>query len=138
MDRWSGRLVSGKKRRTWTGQAAEGAGIVDISAICARLAPPNLRIYSATKGALEMLTKAYAKELGPRGIRVNAISPGLVVTEGTRSSGLVGSQAEKARVSQTPLRRAGQSDDVAFVAVFLASDDARFLTGQIISASGGI
>jgi 3-oxoacyl-[acyl-carrier protein] reductase len=119
-------------------QAVDGASIVNISAIGARLAAPNTGLYSATIGAVDVLTQTYAKELGPRGIRVNAISPGFVITEGTRSNGLVGTKLEQEYVAATPLRRAGQPDDVAAVAVYLASDQARWLTGQIISASGGI
>jgi 3-oxoacyl-[acyl-carrier protein] reductase len=119
-------------------QAGSGSSIVNISAIAARLAPPTRGIYSATKAAVDVLTQTHAKELGPRGIRVNAISPGYVVTDATRADGLVGSEMEKVRIAGTPLRRAGQPDDIAAVAVFLASEEARWLTGQIISASGGI
>lgn len=119
-------------------QAVEGASVVNISALTARIVPPGQGIYTATKASVDVLTQTHAKELGPRGIRVNAISPGLIVTEGTRASGLIGSDMEKARIAQTPLRRAGQPDDIASVAVFLASDAARYVTGQILAVSGGV
>ena len=78
-----------------------------------------------------------AKELGPNGVRVNAINPGLVVTEGAREMGAIGGEMERGLIAQTPLGRVGQVDDIATVAVFLASDDAKWITGEIISASGG-
>ena len=84
------------------------------------------------------MTRVLAKELGPRKIRVNAISPGEVETEGTRTAGIVGSDFEKQLLQQTPLGRIGQPNDIAPVAVFLASDDARWVTGEILAASGGL
>ena len=95
-------------------------------------------MYVASKSAIEAITRVFAKELGPRKIRVNAIGPGEVETEGTRSAGIVGSDFEKQMLQQTPLGRVGQPDDIAPVAVFLASDDARWVTGEIIAASGGM
>jgi 3-oxoacyl-[acyl-carrier protein] reductase len=118
--------------------AVEGASIVNISALTARIVPPGQGIYTATKASVDVLTQTHAKELGPRGIRVNAISPGLIVTEGTKASGLIGSEMERARIAQTPLRRAGEPDDIASVAVFLTSDASRYVTGQILAVSGGV
>ena len=95
-------------------------------------------LYVASKSAIEAITRVLAKELGPRKIRVNAISPGEVETEGTRTAGIVGSDFEKQLLQQTPLGRIGQPNDIAPVAVFLASDDARWVTGEILAASGGL
>jgi 3-oxoacyl-[acyl-carrier protein] reductase len=94
-------------------------------------------VYSSTKGAVDTITKSLAKELGPRKIRVNAINPGLVITEGTQSAGLANSDFEKQVVAETPLGRAGQPDDIAAPVAFLASDDARWITGETIFVSGG-
>jgi len=91
---------------------------------------------SGTKGAVDAITRALAAELGPK-IRVNAIAPGGVETEGTRSAGMIGSDFEKSMVADTPLGRIGQPDDIARVAVFLASDDSAWLTGGRLTASGG-
>ena len=92
-------------------------------------------IYSGTKGAVDAITRGLAAELGPRKIRVNAIAPGGVETEGTRSAGMIGSDFEKAMIAGTPLGRIGQPDDIARVAVFLASDDSAWLTGERLTAS---
>jgi 3-oxoacyl-[acyl-carrier protein] reductase len=119
-------------------QAPNGGSIVNISSIVSRITPENFGIYNATKAAVDALTHTHAKELGPRGIRVNAINPGLVATEGAQTLGFLGSEAEEQFVAQTPLRRIGKPDDIASVAVFLASDEARWLTGQLIAASGGL
>src|SRR5229473_112432 len=93
--------------------------------------------HSGTKGAVDAITRALAAELGRQKIRVNAIAPGAVETEGTRSAGIIGSDFEKAMLAGTPLGRIGQPDDIARVAVFLASDDSAWLTGEILTASGG-
>jgi 3-oxoacyl-[acyl-carrier protein] reductase len=114
-----------------------GGSIVNISSVVSTLAPPAGSVYSATKGAVDTITRSLAKELGPRKIRVNAINPGLVITEGTESAGIVGSDFEKQSVASTPLGRAGQPDDIALPAVFLASEDARWITGETIFVSGG-
>ena len=98
---------------------------------------PNSSVYSATKGAIDTLTVGLSRELGPRNIRVNVIAPGGVDTEGTQEIGVVGSDFEKQIVASTPLGRLGQPDDIAQVAVFLASDASAWLTGERISASGG-
>ncbi|BBZ29310.1 oxidoreductase [Mycolicibacterium madagascariense] len=130
-----GLLVSS---RAFARQADTGASIINISSNAPRLTPENLGIYTATKAAVDAFTRVHAKELGPRGIRVNAISPGLVASSATRSNGLLGSDMAAAIIEQTPLRRAGQPDDIADVATFLASRAARWVTGQVITVSGGI
>ncbi len=114
-----------------------GGSIVNISSVVSTLAPPFGSVYSGTKGALDTITKSLAKELGPRRIRVNAINPGMVETEGARSLGVIGSDMEKQTVASTPLGRIGQPDDIALPTVFLASEDARWITGETIFVSGG-
>jgi 3-oxoacyl-[acyl-carrier protein] reductase len=99
---------------------------------------PTNSVYSATKSALEAVTRVLAAELGPRRIRVNAIAPGGVETEGLHALGVIGSDLEKQMVADTPLGRLGQPDDIAKVAVFLASDDSGWLTGERLQASGGL
>lgn len=116
----------------------EGASIVNVSSVASTLTPPESAVYSGTKGAVDAITGVLARELGPKKIRVNAINPGVIVTEGTRSAGVIGSDMEQFMVSQTPLGRVGQPDDIAAAVVFLASDDARWLTGEHIVASGGM
>jgi len=115
----------------------EGGSIINISSAATSLAPPASSVYTGTKGALDSITSVLANELGPRKIRVNAILPGIVETEGTHTAGFIGSDFERSAVTQTPLGRIGQPDDIAGVAVFLASDDARWLTGERLVASGG-
>jgi 3-oxoacyl-[acyl-carrier protein] reductase len=95
-------------------------------------------VYSGTKGAVDAITGVLAKELGPKKIRVNTINPGMVETEGTHSAGFIGSDFEKAMIAQSPLGRIGQPDDIAEIAVFLASNDSRWLTGEQLLATGGI
>ncbi|SEJ34862.1 SDR family NAD(P)-dependent oxidoreductase [Paraburkholderia diazotrophica] len=116
----------------------EGASIINVSSVASSITPPETAVYSGTKGAVDAITGVLARELGPKKIRVNAINPGFVVTEGTHEAGIVGSDFEAMALSQTPLGRAGQPDDIASVAVFLASDDARWLTGEHLVASGGM
>jgi 3-oxoacyl-[acyl-carrier protein] reductase len=113
-----------------------GGSVINISSI-ASAGHPMAAIYSGTKGAVDAITRGLAAELGPRKIRVNAIAPGGVETEGTHSAGIVGSDFEKAMIAGTPLGRFGQPDDIARVAVFLASDDSAWLTGERLTASGG-
>jgi len=115
----------------------DGGSIINISSAVTSLAPPTSAVYTGTKGAVDAITSVLANELGPRKIRVNAILPGIVETEGTHTAGFVGSDFEHNAVAQTPLGRIGQPDDIASVAVFLASDDARWLTGERLTASGG-
>jgi 3-oxoacyl-[acyl-carrier protein] reductase len=115
----------------------EGASVINISSAITSMLPANSSVYSATKGAVDAITGVLAKELGPRGIRVNAILPGIVVTEGTQAAGFTGGDLEAGIVAQTPLGRSGRPDDIGDVAAFLASEDARWLTGERITASGG-
>lgn len=116
---------------------AEGGSVVNISSVVSTLAPAAASVYASTKGAVDTITKSLAKELGPRKIRVNAINPGLVITEGTQSAGLANGDFEKETVAQTPLGRAGRPEDIALPVAFLASDDARWITGETIFVSGG-
>jgi 3-oxoacyl-[acyl-carrier protein] reductase len=114
----------------------KGGSVINISSI-ASAGEAEAAIYSGTKGAVDSITRALAAELGPRKIRVNAIAPGGVETEGTHTAGIIGSDFEKAMIAGTPLGRIGQPDDIARVAVFLASDDSGWLTGERLTASGG-
>jgi 3-oxoacyl-[acyl-carrier protein] reductase len=116
----------------------EGSSIINIGSAVTSLNPPNSAVYTGTKGALDAITGVLAKELGPRKIRVNSINPGIVETEGSRAAGFIGSDFEKAVIGQTPFGRTGQVDDIAPTAVFLASDDSRWLTGEHLIASGGL
>ena len=116
---------------------SEGGNVINISSIVSELAPPASSIYSATKGALDAVTRVLAKELSARNIRVNTIAPGAVETEGTHAAGMVGSEFMQKLIEETPLRRMGQPDDIARVAVFLASADSGWLTGERLIASGG-
>jgi 3-oxoacyl-[acyl-carrier protein] reductase len=115
----------------------EGGSIINLSSVASRAAIPNSVIYSATKGAVDAVTRVLAAELGPRKIRVNALAPGMVETEGTHMAGFIGSEFHKAAEAATPLGRIGQPDDIASIAVFLASDAARWITGERINAAGG-
>jgi 3-oxoacyl-[acyl-carrier protein] reductase len=116
----------------------EGGSIINIGSVVSRITPPTSAVYTGTKGAVDAITGVLARELGPKKIRVNAINPGMVETEGTTSAGFIGSEFEKGTVAQTPLGRLGQPDDVASVATFLASDDAKWLTGELILTGGGL
>lgn len=116
----------------------EGASIINIGSGASRITPPNSAVYSATKGAVDAITGVLAKELGTRKIRVNSINPGPVETEGTHTAGIIGSDSEKGLVAQTPLGRIGQVGDISSVAVFLASSDSGWLTGEQLLATGGI
>ena len=116
----------------------DGGSVINISSVASTSAPANSVVYSATKGAVDTIARVLAKELGARNIRVNTIAPGGVDTEGVRSAGIIGSDFAKQIVADTPLGRFGQPDDIARVAVFLASDNARWLTGERITASGGL
>ena len=117
----------------------EGGSIVNISSIASESPVPNSSLYSASKGAIDTLTLALAKELGPRKIRVNAVAPGYTDTEGNQRIGFVDSAAAEALVAATPLgARFGQPEEVAPAVVFLASDDAAWLTGERLNASGGV
>ncbi|MBX3389170.1 MAG: glucose 1-dehydrogenase [Phycisphaeraceae bacterium] len=116
---------------------SEGGSIINISSVVSTLAPPNGSVYSATKAAVDAITKSLAKELGPKRIRVNSINPGMVATEGWRSAGISGSDMHKQVLATTPLGRIGEPDDIAGAAAFLASRDASWLTGETILIAGG-
>jgi 3-oxoacyl-[acyl-carrier protein] reductase len=115
-----------------------GGSIINIGSAVSNIAPPGSSIYTATKGAVDAITHVLAKELGGKKIRVNSINPGMVETEGTHTAGFIGSDFQTEIVKTTPLGRIGQPDDIADVAVFLASDDSRWLTGELLLASGGV
>ena len=115
-----------------------GGSIINIGSGVSRITPPSSAVYTATKGAVDAVTGVLARELGPKKIRVNSINPGVVETEGTQTGGFIGSDFEKGIVAQTPLGRIGQPGDIAPVAVFLASDDSSWLTGEQLLASGGL
>jgi 3-oxoacyl-[acyl-carrier protein] reductase len=117
---------------------AEGGSIVNISSVVSTMAFPNASVYSATKGAVDALTRSLAAELGPKKIRVNAINPGMVETEGLRSAGAAEGDMRKQIEAQTPLGRIGQPLDIAGAAVFLASEDAAWITGETFRISGGL
>jgi 3-oxoacyl-[acyl-carrier protein] reductase len=117
---------------------AAGGSIVNISSVVAKSPLPNGSLYSATKGALDTFSIALSKELGPKNIRVNVVSPGGTETEGAHRIGMIGSDFEKQMVSNTPLGRIGQPEDIAPVVAFLASDAAAWITGEVISPSGGL
>lgn len=116
----------------------KGGNIINISSVVSNTPLPTGSVYSATKAALDAITIALAKELGPKKIRVNSILPGAVETEGSHTAGVIGSDFEAKLIASTPLGRMGQPEDIAKVAVFLASDDSAWITGEKISVSGGI
>lgn len=116
----------------------EGGSIINISSGVTTLLMAESAVYTGTKGALDAINGVLANELAPRKIRVNAINPGVVDTEGTQSAGIIGSEMEAGFVAQTPLGRVGRPDDIADIAVFLASDDSRWLTGEKLLATGGL
>jgi 3-oxoacyl-[acyl-carrier protein] reductase len=116
----------------------EGASIINIGSIVSRVTPPGTAVYSGTKGAVDAITGALARELGPKKIRVNTVNPGMVVTEGTQSGSFIESEMGTSIVSQTPLGRLGQPEDIARVVTFLASDDAGWLTGEQVLTGGGL
>ena len=116
---------------------SEGGSVINVSSIASEKGLPGATIYGATKGALDQVTRTHAIELAPRKIRVNTIAPGGVETEGTHSAGIIGSDMETQMIAGTPLGRMGQPDDVADVAVFLASDASRWITGDRIRVAGG-
>lgn len=117
---------------------AAGGSIINIGSVVSSITPVASSIYTATKAAVSSITHVLAKELGGKNIRVNSINPGMIETEGTHTAGFIGSDFEKAAIASTPLGRGGKPDDIADIAVFLASEDARWLTGEILLASGGV
>jgi 3-oxoacyl-[acyl-carrier protein] reductase len=116
---------------------SNGGSIVNISSVVSTLAVPNSAVYSGTKGAVDAITRSLASELGPRKIRVNAIRPGMVLTEGLKSAGIEGSEFQETVKAQTPLGRLGEPQDIAGAAVFLASPDSSWITGETLVISGG-
>jgi 3-oxoacyl-[acyl-carrier protein] reductase len=115
-----------------------GGSIINISSLASTLTLPNTSVYSATKAAVDAVTRSLAKELGPRNIRVNSINPGMVETEGVRAAGFADSDFRKQLEAQTPLGRIGQTQDIAPAAVFLASPDAAWITGETLLIAGGL
>jgi 3-oxoacyl-[acyl-carrier protein] reductase len=115
-----------------------GGSIINISSIVSTLAPANSSVYSATKAAVDAVTKSLAKELGPRHIRINSVNPGMVETEGTHTAGMAQSDFQKQTEAQTPLGRIGQPQDIAPAVVFLASSDAAWITGETLYITGGL
>lgn len=114
-----------------------GGSILNVSSVVSTLGFPNASVYSGTKGAVDAITRSLAKELGPRGIRVNAINPGMVETEGTHAAGISESELRQRTEAATPLGRIGRPDDIGTVAVFFASPDSAWITGQTINIDGG-
>ena len=114
-----------------------GGSVINISSAVSKTAIPGSAVYSATKGAVDVITKVLASELGPRKIRVNAINPGMVDTEGTQSAGIIHSDFHANAEKQTPLGRIGRPQDIAPAAAFLASDDSSWITGETLVISGG-
>lgn len=121
-----------------TPHLGKGSSIINISSFVTHVAIPESAIYSGTKGAIDAITSLLSRELGPRGIRVNAVNPGLIETEGSHISGAMNSDFQIWNEKQTPLGRIGQVQDVAPIVSFLASDDAGWVTGEVILASGGM
>src|SRR6266852_5514594 len=116
----------------------DGGTVINIGSTASRLTPPATAVYTASKGAVDAVTQVLAKELGPKKIRVNSINPGMVETEGVHAAGFIGSDFQKQFEAQTPLGRIAQPNDVAPIAVFLASADSGWLTGETLLASGGL
>jgi 3-oxoacyl-[acyl-carrier protein] reductase len=116
----------------------EGSSIINIGSVVTRITPPGSAIYTGTKGAVDAITGVLSRELGLRKIRVNALNPGMIETEGTHAAGFIGSDFEADAITKTPLGRIGQPNDIASIAVFLASDDSYWLTGEQLLAGGGV
>lgn len=115
-----------------------GGSIINVGSVVTSITPPASAVYTGTKGAVDAITGVLAKELAPRRIRVNALNPGMVETEGTHRAGITGSDLETQTVAQTPLGRTGRPDDIAKVAVFLSSDASGWITGELLRAGGGL
>jgi 3-oxoacyl-[acyl-carrier protein] reductase len=116
----------------------QGGSIINISSVAGVEPPPGATVYSATKGAVDVITKSLSKELGPKKIRINSLNPGLIVTEGVHTAGVIGSDLYTWIAEKTPLGRVGEPDDIGPVAVFLASEDSRWVTGEILQVAGGM
>jgi 3-oxoacyl-[acyl-carrier protein] reductase len=117
---------------------ADGGNIINIGSVASSLTPPTAVVYNATKGAVDAITRTLAKELGPRKIRVNSINPGMVITEGVVTAGFHEGDMRNTFESMTPLGRVGQTDDIAPAAVFFASDDSKWITGETLLIAGGL
>lgn len=131
-----GLLLATKEAVKLMGSA--GGAIVNISSVAARSAPPATSVYSATKAAVDAITRSLSQELGSRKIRVNSVSPGMVETEGLRAAGVQESDFGAQALAQTPLGRLGQPDDIASAVLFLVSDDSSWVTGETFYISGGL
>jgi len=116
----------------------DGGSIINVGSAVTELTPPTTAVYTGTKGAVDAITRTLSKELGPKKIRVNSINPGMVETEGVHAAGFIGSDFQKQFEAQTPLGRIGQPEDISSIAVFLASADSAWLTGELLVASGGL
>ena len=116
----------------------DGGSIINVGSAATELTPPTTVVYTGTKGAVDAITRTLSKELGPKKIRVNSINPGMVETEGVHAAGFIGSDFQKQFEAQTPLGRIGQPEDISSIAVFLASADSAWLTGELLVASGGL
>jgi 3-oxoacyl-[acyl-carrier protein] reductase len=131
-----GLILASKEATKYFG--AEGGSIVNISSTASTAAPANTSVYSATKGAVDAVTKSLAKELGPRNIRVNSINPGMVETEGVHAAGIMESDFRNDIEARTPLGRIGKAEDIAPAAVFLASAESAWITGESVVIAGGL
>lgn len=131
-----GLILTSKEAAKYFGP--EGGSIVNISSIVSSITPPASSVYSATKSAVDAVTRTLAKELGPRKIRVNAINPGMIITEGLQSAGIAEGDFRKQVEAQTPLGRIGKPDDIAPAAVFFASADSKWITGETLRIAGGL
>ena len=116
----------------------EGGSVINVGSVVSEITPPGSAVYTATKGAVDAVTHVLARELGPKKIRVNSINPGMVETEGTHAAGIIGSDFQRDHDAQVPLGRSAQPEDIAPIAVFLASPDSGWLTGELLFASGGL
>jgi 3-oxoacyl-[acyl-carrier protein] reductase len=112
---------------------SEGGAIVNVSSVVAKLSPPGVTVYSATKGAVDSVTRSFSRELADRNIRVNAVNPGLIATEGVHAAGFVSDPS-----APSPLGRVGKPEDIAPIVVFLASDDSRWINGEVHYATGSL
>src|SRR5579863_2302409 len=130
-----GPILAAKEAAQYFGP--DGGSIVNISSVVSEAAYPGSVVYSATKGAVDAVTRVLARELAPRKIRVNTLAPGMVETEGTHTAGIIGSDFQKQAEASTPLGRIGQPGDIAKVALFLASDESGWVTGERLAVAGG-
>ena len=116
----------------------DGGSVINIGSVVSQITPPASTVYTATKGAVDAVTHVLAKELGAKKIRVNSINHGMVEPEGAHTAGFIGSECQKQAEAQTPLGRIGQPGDITPIAVFLASAESGWLTGETLLASGGV